>query len=186
MCSSLSVAITPPVRSREFPEGLPNVRDSMKQKIIDGNSFGFWVASLVTTYVDESTHFWVENPDSSFLWQLPPWRALLSSSFVTLFRTDFCRFGTPWRKRTKFATDIVCLADIKLLCTLDYSHTALRGCGPKGLPWTKIAEPYPHGLADLLAASVCFQCGWHSHPPVPQQFAARALAYARRVPCAGC
>ncbi len=38
ICSSFSKAVTPSVRSPRFPRGLPGMRRSMRQKVVDGNS----------------------------------------------------------------------------------------------------------------------------------------------------
>jgi hypothetical protein len=71
---------------------------------------------------------------------------------------DYCRFGTPWRKRTAFFTNIPSLCS-PVLCTREHSHLVLRGGGPGGMAWTAIAEPYPFGVADVLAVHACAAAG---------------------------
>ncbi|CAE8718072.1 unnamed protein product [Polarella glacialis] len=44
------------------------------------------------------------------------------------------------------------------------NHLALRGGGPKGVSWTKVAEPYPWGFAELLALLCADRAGWKSLP----------------------
>jgi len=39
-------------------------------------------------------------------------------------------------------------------------HQLLQGISPSGLPWTKVAEPYPHAVAEILALGVAVHCGW--------------------------
>ena len=78
------------------------------------------------------------------------WRRLLSLPEVRRGRVCFCRFGTPWRKRT----DVVstgCLGDLHLPCMCTEPHFLLRGRTSAGVAWTKVAEPYPPGVADVLA-----------------------------------
>lgn len=179
VCSSLSVAITPPVRSSVYPEGLPHIPASMIDKVKNGNSFGYWVAKLVSKY--SSSHFvWVENPDSSFLWRLKSWQSIADRSLLNPLRVDFCRYGTPWRKRTRFLTNIGDLVNTLQLCQGGHQHKVLWGTGPGSQPWTKIAEPYPHGLADLLAAASAHSCGWSAQAAKPDTFSAKACAQCDR------
>lgn len=178
VCSSLSVAITPPVRTSEFPEGLPGLSESMQTKVSNGNSFAYWIAKLVLKHSNR-IWFWVENPDSSFLWRLKPWVKIASLCLLKPFRVDFCRYGTPWRKRTRFLTNLDSLIDCTQFCAGCPAHTVLRGSSPSGVAWTKVAEPYPHGLADLLAAASSYACGWSSQAPVPDHFASRASSRAQ-------
>jgi hypothetical protein len=44
--------------------------------------------------------FFIENPDSSWLW-----KRKVSESFPHYVRLDFCQYGKPYRKRTRFATN---------------------------------------------------------------------------------
>ena len=44
--------------------------------------------------------YWVENPDSSALW-----RREVGTVFTSTVRLDYCQYGTPYRKRTRLATN---------------------------------------------------------------------------------
>ena len=76
ICSSLSRAITPAVRTRDEPSGIRNVSPAMKVKIADGNIHSKWLAGIIRICLRLGIRYWVENPDSSFLWILPEWRDL--------------------------------------------------------------------------------------------------------------
>ena len=159
VCSSLSRAVNPPVRDAQHPYGLPHISENMKIKVAIGNSFAIWVAKLVElshSYV----HIWVENPDGSFLWQLPPWHSLFSKNHLHITKFDYCRFGAPWRKRTRFANNLKCICNLSVLCTRDHTHTVLKGCNSKGILWTKVAEPYPHAVANSVALACAVSVGW--------------------------
>lgn len=72
---------------------------------------------------------------------------------AAFFLTDFCVFGVPWRKRTRFFTNSS-LAGEKLLCSCPTSarHIVLKGYSKQhGRPWTKVAESYPARLCTALA-----------------------------------
>lgn len=103
--------------------------------------------------VKSGTRFWVENPDGSWMWRLDDelsWD-FLSEDVAGIFRCDFCRFGTQWRKRTRFKTDLS-ISGQKCLCVCTAPHLKLRGkCPRTGINMTKLAEPYPRRLSRMLA-----------------------------------
>lgn len=164
ICSSFSRAITPAVRDREHPEGLQNVSPSMKQKILDGNSHSKWLCKLVEKCVQLHIVYWIENPDSSFLWQQKEWLKLPNGAASRFYKCDYCTFKAPWRKRTRFVTNNR-LAGQKRLCKRNHKHILLRGRarGNKAC-WTKLAEPYPKALCSVLAHAACSDLGLYDGP----------------------
>eukprot|EP00438_Fugacium_kawagutii_P019762 Skav203652 [mRNA] locus=scaffold2755:23567:26983:+ [translate_table: standard] len=155
ICSSFSRAITPAVRSREHLKGVPWLKGNMLTKVRDGNSHSEWLAFLISLCISMSILFWVENPDSSFLWLQRCWVRLGSQDSRYFFKTDFCRYGTPWRKRARFLTSCR-LRGIKELCKGGHSHIVLRGRSKfHKMAWTKVAEPYPNRLCRTLAHAMC-------------------------------
>ena len=159
VCSSFSTAITPPVRSKEWPTGIPTMRPTMRDKVKLGNSMATWVSRLVRLCKRHDVRFWVENPRSSWLWRLRCWRKLVQEHGGWI--CDYCRFGTPWRKSTFFCTDLE-LASVRTQCRCGKRHLQLRGAPPGGVCWTRIAEPYPEGVAECLGLAVCRGVGWRS------------------------
>ena len=147
VCSSMSRAVRPPVRSTAFPEGLPDCRPAMREKVSQGNEHASFMLTCVRAAIKAGCDHWPENPHTSFLWKLPLWASLLSEGVAEgnlhhgAFVTDYCRFGTRWRKRTKIYTSLA-LKGQKLLCTCKSEHQRLSGFSKEfGLLWTKIAEP---------------------------------------------
>ena len=165
VCSSLSSAVRPPCRSKQKPYGLPGLSKEMKKKVRAGNSFARWCAHLIKRY-HTRLWFWVENPQLSWFWRLPCIQCILCRRHVGAFlQLDYCRFGTPWRKRTRFFTNLRSLMNVQCFCLGGHDHLLLQGASPSGAPWTKVAEPYPQGVAKVLALSVACHCGWE-HGPV--------------------
>ena len=164
ICSSFSRAITPAVRDREHPEGLDNVSPGMKTKILEGNSHSKWLCKLLEKCIQLSIIFWVENPDSSFLWQQKEWHKLPEGTASRFYKCDYCTFKAPWRKRTRFVTNNR-LAGLKRLCKRNHKHILLRGRakGQKA-SWTKLAEPYPRALCSVLAHASCSDLGLYNGP----------------------
>ena len=107
--------------------------EAMAKKVAIGN------AELVRKFCLAGLPFWIENPAGSFLWLQPAWVALQAEFGLQSFLTDYCRWGTPRRKRAKF---------------LDVFGTLVGYSSAHGCCWTKAAEAYPRSLARYLAASV--------------------------------
>eukprot|EP00438_Fugacium_kawagutii_P026205 Skav223835 [mRNA] locus=scaffold1256:189550:193986:- [translate_table: standard] len=159
ICASFSRAITPAVRSKEHPLGIPPVRESMVQRIRDGNSHASWIGKLIRMCLTLKIWYWFENPDSSFIWLHPALTNLPRKASQRCLRVDFCVYGTKWRKRTKFLTNGR-LAGIRNFCRGGHKHIVLRGRAPgKKACWTKLAEPYPTKLCSYLAWAACADAG---------------------------
>ena len=161
VCSSHSVAITPPVRSRRYPRGLPGMRHSVREKVREGNRHADLCKALFILFDEHGVYYIIENPDGSFMWAQKGWEKFRSPSSPHLFRACFCRFGTPWKKPTKFGANTV-LAGRSMWCQCEQkSHVQLRGMHlTRRIPMTLVAQPYPSGLCRLLAAALCQSYGW--------------------------
>ena len=161
ICSSFSIAITPPIRSKRFVRGVPWMKPSFKQKVKDGNSHSDYMAELLSLAEQHDVYFWMENPDSSFIWKMKGFKRYLDPASAWTFRTDFCRHGAAWRKRTRVATSLPSLRGLRMLCKCVAAHLPLRGMHPHlRVPWTKVAEPYPKSFSRMVAAAAAGDVGW--------------------------
>ena len=165
VCSSFSTAITPACRTLEYPAGTPWCSPLQQFKNDQGNQMLRFILLMVWACVEVDVLFLVENPDSSWLWRQTDkhlsWGPLLAKyPGIGDLRLDFCRFGTAWRKRTKFRCNFDA-AGQKVFCQCRGPHTVLRGrCAAKGVNYTKLAEPYPRKLCGTLAASLLSSAGF--------------------------
>ena len=107
ICASMSRAITPPVRSRRWPKGVPHMPGSMKQKVKEGNIHAQFCLSLIMLAIANRWAFWCENPDKSFIWLQRGWQDFLLPSSLDVFRLS-------WRKDTRVATNTA-LAGLRML-----------------------------------------------------------------------
>ena len=156
VCSSFSVAITPPVRSRDFPFGKPDVSEKMKVKLEEGNSSAAWVLKIAEVCRRKGIPFWIENPDLSFMFRLPDWVRFVERHrpHVDFWRFDQCRFWRKWRKRTRILTN-TCLKGMSLFCRCGGYHIALRGRSKQHrMSWTRVAQAYPRQLCRTLAVAL--------------------------------
>ena len=152
VCSSFSRAIRPAVRSKAHPAGLPSFRQSMESRVAEGNAHSAFIAEVVTVALRLDLPFWVENPRTSYMWDMPEWKSLIDAAPTDPFAViDYCQLGAPWRKRTRFFVS-GCLAGQRLLCQGGHLHQRLSGYSQlHRKSWTKVAEHYPPAVNRLLA-----------------------------------
>ena len=81
ICCSFSVAVTPPVRTTEFPGGLPNLSFNMAAKVEQGNSHSDFLSLLIQDCQQNHVLYWFENPDTCFS------DSQVMNDFVTLVQT---------------------------------------------------------------------------------------------------
>ena len=130
--------------------GLPHLRESMVQKVADGNEHARFTARLVRCARAHGVPAWIENPHTSYLWRVPEWREIVETFPASFVVVDFCQLGTPWRKRTRLY-----MADLgpqRVLCKGGHTHQKLEGHSRfHGKQWTKVAEHYPRILNSFIA-----------------------------------
>lgn len=161
-CCSFSRAVTPAVRDALHPYGKDDITENMKKKVAIGNQHAAFLLALLLIM---KLAFWVENPDGSFLWLLDDWLASDLSTPSNSFRFDQCVYSTPWRKRTRIATNTI-LAGERFLCRGGHSHQHLRGRSAEhGVCWTRVAQAYPRRLCDDLASAMALKMGLILRPP---------------------
>ena len=153
-CASFSAAITPPVRTSQHPSGIPLLSPAMALKVSQGNAHCSFVVRFVRVLLKLGVPFWLENPDCSWLWRQPEFLALLEDfPHRAFWKYDCCRFGSPWRKRTRVLTTTE-LAGSTTLCNGGHEHLILRGRSRRHkMSWTAVAESYPPGVCRTLAAA---------------------------------
>ena len=166
-CASFSTARRPPLRSFAEPMGLRSLSPENRLKVNEANSlFNFCVSIFKLCIINKVPSIW-ENPRTSMMWWADAAIKTLTNTNVADVTADFCAFGTPWRKRTRFRTCHLPSADHWLghtcgsgkRCAYTHKpHVILSGkCdhGPnKGRAWTSIAEPYPFKLSLALARAL--------------------------------
>ena len=160
ICASFSPAITPAVRSAARPRGIPGISPAMRVKVSQGNSHSDFCVLLVELCILYGIAYFLENPDRSWIWKLRRYRRFSSPMSEQVFRLSFCRFGTPWQKNTRIGTSTR-LAGLRMMCSCQHRHLPLRGYSSyHKTAWAKVAEPYPRGVARLLAIALCCEAGW--------------------------
>ena len=162
------------LRDRMNLWGLPN--DSLSprdQKTLQRhNALVTFALEVIDLCTQAQVPVAVENPSASMLWSLPEMQSRIHDSLqhVRSVTTDYCCWGTPWRKRTTmtfwFWPAIV--ASIGRVCrasrgakgqpticsTSRKPHVHLSGVDPETKTFrTKQADPYPPKMVEALMAA---------------------------------
>ena len=108
-----------------------------KGKNLRGNNMLKFVLRAVEAAIDSETKFFVENHDGSWIWRQRDelsWDRVNKLGGLDDFRTDYCRFGTAWRKRTTFRTNLH-IGGQKVMCkrSLETAYQTTRQVQRKGL-----------------------------------------------------
>ena len=162
VCASFSTAITPPWRTLAYPAGRPDLTAEQHAKVEIGQAQLQFTLRLVRACLQHRLVFWVENPATSWFWKQEKslsCEKILEEPEVDFLIVDQCRFGTPWRKKTKFLTNSH-LAGQRAGCQCQRPHTILRGrCKVRKMNFTKLAEAYPRALCSVLGSAVAIDVG---------------------------
>ena len=93
VCSSISIAIVPARRTREFPEGKPGLTAEQADKVRLGNFMLEFEADR------PGLVYLVENPLNSWMWAQPAWISWKRVVWACWdFFVDYCVFGIFGRK----------------------------------------------------------------------------------------
>ena len=159
-CSSFSIARGRDApRSAKHPLGKPGLSAADQARVDDGNVFFKIACRIVRTCVSRGVGVCLENPRTSRMFLAPPLNRMGGEKYHTVF----CAYGTPWRKATTFLTwHCPALSTLVATCSskhglCDHSgkpHRVLKGNSPGGMPWTRVAEPFPRALCSKYAHAV--------------------------------
>ena len=159
-CTTFSLASGKGYRNSEFPHGIPNLPPHIKQRLADGDQLLFMHLKILSWCRAYGVPWSWENPHSSLQWATPEAQVTSTWEGVTDHVCDYCSFGTPWRKHTRFrCSNLVNSPRLERRCSgknglCSYSgnrHTILQGKTSAGINLTSIASAYPKPLCELLA-----------------------------------
>ncbi len=169
-CTTFSRARHPALRTSAEPWGVSACLDSPQLQL--ANRLTRRTLTLIRLLIRPHISFGVENPLASIFWCLPEVRHHMSQSYSTVLNTDFCQWGTSWKKPTRvwfgfFDPSLVKPGCIRChprgcVCSrTDRHHTVLSGRTNEGILWTKVAEPYPSRFAAFLAKIFIDMCHYN-------------------------
>jgi len=156
-----------PLRSEEHPEGLPGLESESRDfaRVQAANDLYQFTAQLVSELSALGVAWCVENPDRSFMWSLPSFRALLSAPSVVDVRCSMCMYGGKRNKITRLRFSPPSLFEsVSSLCDGSHKHE----------PWGKLGSSfasaleaaYPAEFAEVLVQNVLRHFGRPALPPL--------------------
>ena len=143
------------IRSPTHPYGIPDVSAKDQLKLDLGNAMLKQTIHTIRSCIAARIPCFVENPNTSFLWQAPSMARLMSLACSSSFVFDMCAFGAAWRKRTRLAvwngpSELAHTGPIRChcrkgLCSFSGNpHSILTGKAPSGAFVTSAAaSPVP-------------------------------------------
>lgn len=151
-----------PLRTLEHLWGLPQLSSRDQKKLSTGNRLFSFTLRLLTLCSEYRVPFVLENPKSSLAWNMPPLSKFSYKYKPQTIVLDYCQFGEPWRKPTKFLHNFIDLSSLALQChpvndrcsRSKRPHIRLTGLDDRGVFWTLRAQPYPRELTEKIAALV--------------------------------
>jgi hypothetical protein len=145
-----------PLRSGSHPEGLPGLCGLDRSKVEQANKLYKFVAELRRECLLRHIGFSVENPASSYLWELPEFRALLACKEVRAVEFHQCMHGGSRNALRRWMTNMPLLWPLEVFC--DKSHVRKPwGARCRYGEWdfaTSDEAQYPEVLCQRVAAAV--------------------------------
>ena len=140
--------------------GMAGLTPSECARLLTGNATFYFTCRIIRLCLKRNVPVILENPSSSIMWHARALSALIKSGIASVCDLDQCQYGTPWRKRTRFAAWCVGPLDsIARLCSgkrglcsrTGQRHIILSGQSPFGCTYTSLAAAYPCRLRNQLA-----------------------------------
>lgn len=151
----------PPLRSDMHVMGLPSLQGANLQKVLDGNFYMRFSASLMRLALLLMIPFTMENPARSRIWLCPAMLRLQRCRNTHFAIFEMCMFGCAWRKATGVLATHICLDFLQQFRCLGAKrgffhrtgkpHVQLCELTPAGQWRTKAAQAYPVKLCQRLA-----------------------------------
>ena len=143
------------------PWGLDGLGARDAEKVELGNACLRSALRVIHAFHKAGRPWILENPTGSRMWCVPELMKLRGDRQCLVIDTDFCGFGRPWRKRTRFLIGNIPATDCSRMqrfcrthgvCAFTgRPHFVLKGLAPGGVPWTRVAMHYPPELCKAIA-----------------------------------
>ena len=150
----------PPLRSQEFPDGLPSLQGVWQDHLFLGNLFKDRTFEACLALVLTGGNFSIENPLLSLIWETDQFKFLFRHSRAFFVDFDQCAFGAPSMKPTRMMiTHERLVQSLKRNCPGNHRHEVLKGKVfsaqfGRVVYRTKLAQVYPFDMCMAIAKAV--------------------------------
>ena len=154
------------IRSALFPWGLP-AADLTEREIVrvaEGSATMQAAFEIIKSLQRQRVPWVLEHPHASYVFKTTQMLQWLESDSVHFRVVDQCRFGSPWRKRTRLVFGNVDPLDTERLnvmctggggfCGDGKRHVILQGGAGHGKDMTSLAQAYPKRVCVAMAQSL--------------------------------
>ena len=144
-----------PLRSFEFPCGLPGLTAVEQAKVTSANKIYSRCAYFCIELAKSNIGFSVENPSESHMWLFPAFAPLLL--LCDMVHLHSCMYGGARKKFTCFATNVTRLKELALEC--DGSHPHKRWGKIAGAFATADEAAFPPRLCEAIVSLLVQRAG---------------------------
>ena len=114
-----------PLRSAEYPRGLPHLTGLDETKVTKANAVYDFMVEVAELLLDNDMKFCVENPERSYMWQIPGFVRLAQRQGVFATCLSQCMHSdeaSRRNKRSKFLHNVVALNTLVRQCDNGHDH----------------------------------------------------------------
>ena len=142
----------PPARSDSFPDGLPNLGGTLKERVLTANRLYNLCGYIFKRCYQLGVMASVENPGRSFMWNTTHWtRHIDFPTYHTMFH--HCCYGSQRRKLTRLVHTMPLLNNMCATCPGESKTHKHLGWGLAGNTWATAQETsYPYQLCQTWAS----------------------------------
>ena len=137
----------PPLRSAEFPEGIPGVKPLDQYKLDQANKVYACACRLILLCIMCKVAWSLEQPSRSWFWETKFWKWILQHVTPIYVTFQNCMFGGQRAKKTTLATDIPGMQALAKMCDNKHQH----------LPWGKTNNGFATADEVEYPPSLCKQ-----------------------------
>ena len=146
-----------PLRSREHPDGLPNLAGSELCRVQIANQLVDFACELFQKATRKDILVTMENPSNSYFWSTSFFISLWRS--VEIYCADFqvCMYGGSRAKWTRFVANFYSITELSIECDNKHDHAPWRfAAGPDGkrVRATSLESQYPRKLCIAVSQIV--------------------------------
>lgn len=148
-----------PVRTKEFPLGIPNPSPSEQERLVSSRTLLHRAVQLVQATISAGGQGHLEQPKGALSWQDPEVQLLIKSFCCELVLIAACAYDLDWAKTWLFATSFEPLTALAATCKHQNQHVSLAGLrSSDGQYASRHTAEYPAHLAQDFAQIVAPLC----------------------------
>ena len=145
-----------PLRDSSHPSGLPNLQGVNLDRVTQANAIYQLCAELFALCHARGIPCTIENPRSSWLWEIDPFPYLVKNHTIADFQN--CMYGGARDKWSRFLCSHAAFERLRIACDNSHNHLpwgASRGPSGEWVFATASEAEYTPGLCEAISSIVC-------------------------------